>query len=204
MYFPQLVIASHNIGKAEELAAYAKEYARKLHLAYEIGLADVPETGDSFAANALLKAQAAVEQSGLPAIADDCGLEVESLGGQPGIFSKRYAMKQGSWSAAIKKLNQAVTGLDPTSYMCCALALALPNGVSFSVLAKIEGILVPYRGDQGFGFDPCFLPKDHQLTFGEMNPRMRAQNNHATHLHSREEIGTREQGLRHAPEQLVR
>jgi len=175
---PQLLIASHNVGKAHEIADLLSEYQLDLQFAFQIGISDVVETGKDFIENAILKARSAAEESGIPALADDCGLEVKSLDGKPGIYSRRYAMNLGSWKEAMTTLNREVLGLDSTAYMCCALAMVWPNGESCSITAKLEGTLVSPRGERGFGFDPCFQPLNSPITLGEMEPSYRAKNNH--------------------------
>jgi len=122
-----------------------------------------------------LKAQAAADLSGLPALADDSGLCVEALGGEPGIFSARWAGENRDFGLAMRLVEENLGRIDPApardAHFVCALALAWPDGHVEWFEGRVDGILVwPPRGTRGFGYDPMFLPEGHEQTFGEMDP----------------------------------
>jgi len=168
----KLVIASHNPGKVREIAELLAPYAVTVLGAAELGLAEPQETGTTFAANAALKAHAAAQATGLPALADDSGLAVTALGGQPGILSARWAGPDRDFGRAMARVNDEL-GDDPdrSARFVCALTLAWPDGDAVSVEGKVAGTLVwPPRGSGGFGYDPIFVPQGHDMTFGEMTP----------------------------------
>jgi len=169
----KLVVATHNSGKARELAEIL-EKRFQLVTAGALGLAEPEETEASFLANALLKARAAADASGLPALADDSGLSVAALDGAPGIFSARWAGPDKDFSIAMKKVEarlEEVESEDRAAWFTCALALAWPLGPAVVVEGRIDGTLTfPPRGGRGFGYDPIFTPLGHAQTFGEMEP----------------------------------
>jgi len=169
----KLVVATHNSGKARELAEIL-ENRFQLVTAGALGLAEPEETEASFLANALLKARAAADASGLPALADDSGLSVAALDGAPGIFSARWAGPDKDFSIAMKKVEarlEEVESEDRAAWFTCALALAWPLGPAVVVEGRIDGTLTfPPRGGRGFGYDPIFTPLGHAQTFGEMQP----------------------------------
>jgi XTP/dITP diphosphohydrolase len=166
----RLVIASHNPGKVREIAALLAPYGVKTIAAAELGLVEPEETGDSFAANAALKARTAAAASGAPALADDSGLVVPALDGAPGIHSARWAGPARDFAAAMTKLETALAGKpDRRAHFVAALALAWPDGHVETFLGEVHGHLVwPPRGGQGFGYDPMFVPRGRSRTFGEM------------------------------------
>ena len=180
----KLVVASHNRGKIIEITALLKNYNIEAIGADALGLDEPEETGDSFIANAKLKALAATTASDLPALADDSGLAVDALDGAPGIYAARWAEQpDGSrdFDFAMQKLNEKmelVRQKNPaaprTARFICALALAWPDGHVEVFEGKVEGRLVwPPRGQNGFGYDPIFhplMPMGGTLTFGEMQP----------------------------------
>lgn len=173
-----LVIASHNPGKVREIAALLGGRVAALPSAGAFGLDDPEETGDSFAANAALKARYVAERTRLPALADDSGLVVPALGGRPGIYSARWAERpDGSrdFAWAMARLQDALTALGPAAdraaHFVCALALAWPDGHCETVEGRADGRLVwPPRGARGFGYDPMFQPDGLTVTYGEMAP----------------------------------
>ena len=173
-----LVIASHNRGKARDIASLFTKKDITLLFAYDLEVPEPDETGKTFIANAALKAMHSLKQTGLPSIADDCGLEVLALRNQPGIYSKRYAKRQGSWKNAMEVILQRLKGKSKKAMMCCSLSVAFPDGTNISVLEKLEGTIVEPRGTLGFGFDPFFLPTNSRLTLGEMTEDFRNRNNH--------------------------
>ena len=168
----RLVIASHNAGKVREVAELLAPFDIAVVSAGELGLAEPEETGDSFVANAELKAMAAAGAAGLPALADDSGLVVPALGGDPGIRSARWAGPARDFSLAMEKVERALAGkADRRAHFVCALSLAWPDGHLESFEGRADGELVwPPRGTRGFGYDPIFLPEGEGATFGEMEP----------------------------------
>lgn len=169
----KLVLATHNPGKAPEIAALL-DGRFEIVTAGQLGLPEPEETEGSFVGNALLKARHAADRSGLPALADDSGLSVKALDGAPGIFSARWAGPSKDFVAAMKNVETRLeeTGSDDRSaWFTSALAVAWPNGPAVVVEGRVDGILVfPGRGARGFGYDPIFLPEGQALTFGEMEP----------------------------------
>jgi len=169
----KLVVATHNPGKARELAEIL-ENRFQLITAGELGLPEPEETETSFLGNALLKARAAADASGLPALADDSGLSVTALDGAPGVYSARWAGPERDFAAAMRKVEERLEeadGDDRSAWFSCALALAWPHGAAVVVEGRVDGTLAfPPRGDRGFGYDPIFVPTGDDLTFGEMEP----------------------------------
>lgn len=168
----RLVIASHNAGKVREIAALVEPHGIAVVSAAELGLPEPEETGATFAENAILKAEAAAEAANLPALADDSGLAVTALGGEPGIHSARWAGSSRDFAAAMQRVEDALQGkTDRSAHFVCALALAWPGGGTEVFEGRVDGRLAwPPRGDRGFGYDPVFLPDGHSETFGEMDP----------------------------------
>lgn len=170
----KLVIASHNQGKVREIADLLRPFGVAVVSASEIGLAEPEETGKTFRENAELKARAAAAASGLPALADDSGLSVDALGGEPGIHSARWAETGNGrdFGMAMERLETALDGKQPRSaHFVCVLSLAWPDGHVESFEGRIDGTLVwPPRGTRGFGYDPMFVAVGHEITFGEMEP----------------------------------
>lgn len=176
----RLIVASHNAGKLVEIADLLTRFDVATVGADELGLPEPEETGDSYIANAELKALAATTKAGLPALADDSGLSVDALDGAPGIYSARWAQTANGrdFDFAMHKvemaLNQAAQqnpDVPRTARFVCALSLAWPDGHVESFEGTVEGTLVwPFRGKNGFGYDAMFLPLGGDLTFGEMDP----------------------------------
>ena len=169
----KLVLATHNPGKARELAEIL-DNRFEIVTAGALDLPEPDETETTFVGNALLKARAAAEASGLVAIADDSGLSVAALDGQPGIYSARWAGPERDFALAMQKVEERVeeTGSDDRAcWFTSALAVAWPGGPAVVVEGRVDGRLTfPPRGDQGFGYDPIFVPEGHEQTFGEMAP----------------------------------
>jgi XTP/dITP diphosphohydrolase len=167
----RLIIASHNPGKVEEIAALSAPFAIKTLSAGTLGIPEPEETGDSFEANAGLKARAAAEASGLPALADDSGLVVPALGGAPGIYSARWAGPAKDFRIAMERVHRELGDRDRSAAFVAVLALAWPDAGTELFRGEVEGSLIwPPRGDRGFGYDPMFVPAGAALTFGEMDP----------------------------------
>lgn len=171
----RLVIASHNAGKVREITELLGPFGLEPVSAGALGLPEPEETGTTFIANAELKALASAQASGLPALADDSGLCVSALGGDPGIYSARWAGETKDFSIAMAKIHEALEAVGPDAprdaHFICALSLAWPDGHVESFEGRIDGSLVwPPRGDKGFGYDPIFVPQGHAITFAEMDP----------------------------------
>jgi XTP/dITP diphosphohydrolase len=171
----RLVIASHNRGKVREIGELLAPLGIEAVAAVELGLPEPEETGATFVANSELKARAAATASGFPALADDSGLEVAALDGSPGIRSARWAGPEGDFGHAMRRVESALGERGATrpedrrARFVCVLALAWPDGHCETVEGTVEGTVVwPPRGDQGFGYDPMFLPEGETRTFGEM------------------------------------
>jgi len=178
----RLVVASHNPGKVAELNDLLRPFGIDCVPAGALGLPEPEETGDSFVANAELKALAAATGAGLPALADDSGLAVEALGGEPGIYSARWAGPSKDFAEAMREVWRKVEASgsgDRRAHFACALSLAWPDGHVESFLGRVDGTLVwPPRGSRGFGYDPMFLPEGGTLTFGEMLPEAKHRISH--------------------------
>lgn len=168
-----IIAATHNPGKARELAALLDGHFTVLS-AGELGLREPEETEATFAGNALLKARLAAEAGGKAALADDSGLSVAALDGAPGIYSARWAGPAKDFSEAMAKVEQRLEEAgsgDRAAWFTCALAVAWPDGPAVVVEGKVHGQLAfPPRGDRGFGYDPIFVPEGYAQTFGEMDP----------------------------------
>jgi XTP/dITP diphosphohydrolase len=165
-----LIIASHNAGKVREIGELLGRFDAQVVSAGTLGLDEPEETGTTFAANAELKALAAAKSANLPALADDSGLAVDALGGDPGIYSARWAGPAKDFGAAMELVHDKMADSpDRGARFVCALALAWPDGHVETFEGVVEGDIVwPPRGANGFGYDPFFLPKGGSLTFGEM------------------------------------
>lgn len=175
-----LVCATHNPGKAVEIAALLEDRFTVLNAA-ELGLPEPEETEATFVGNAVLKARAAAEASGRICIADDSGLEVHALGGAPGVLSARWAEDENGkrdFAYAMRRVEREVlaTGSDNRdARFYCALAVAWPEGENGGACVAVEGhvngtLVFPGRGTRGFGYDPIFQPAGYAITFGEMDP----------------------------------
>jgi XTP/dITP diphosphohydrolase len=168
----RLVIASHNPGKVREIGALLAPFRIAVVSAGALGLPEPEETGVTFAENALLKAHAAAGGSGMPALADDSGLVVPALDGEPGIHSARWGGPEKDFALAMRKVEAALAGKpDRRAHFTCALALAWPDGHAEVFEGHVFGQLVwPPRGDHGFGYDPIFVADGDTMTFGEIEP----------------------------------
>jgi XTP/dITP diphosphohydrolase len=167
----RLIIASHNQGKVEEITDLLAPFGIASVSAGALGIREPEETGDSFEANARLKAKAAADASGLPALADDSGLVVPPLGGAPGIYSARWAGPAKDFGAAMQRVHRELGDRDRSATFVAVLALAWPDGNLELFRGEAPGSLVwPPRGDRGFGYDPMFVPDGGSETFGEMEP----------------------------------
>jgi XTP/dITP diphosphohydrolase len=171
----RLVIATHNPGKLVEMRDLLAIYGIEAVSAGELGLAEPDETGTTFRANARIKAEAAAKVSQMAAFADDSGLAVDALGGDPGIYSARWAGPDKDFRLAMNKIQSLLVERGATSaerrrgHFVSALCVAWPDGHVEEFEATVDGIIVwPPRGTLGFGYDPLFKPDGHDRTFGEM------------------------------------
>ena len=189
-----LVIATHNTGKLREIQALLAPYGVKCISAGSLGLPEPDETGETFVANALIKARAAAEASQLPALADDSGLCVAALGGRPGVYTADWAERQrfeGSpgrdWYMAMGKVEGMLAELGPETprdaWFACVLAIAWPDGDQAVYEGRADGTLTwPPRGALGFGYDPVFVPVNNPggrgQTFAELDPEQKHRISH--------------------------
>ena len=176
----RLVIATHNAGKLPEMSALLTPYGMHVVSAGELGLPEPEETGTTFAENALIKAHAAAQTSGLPAFADDSGLCVTALGGAPGVYTADWAERMPyeggpgrDWYMAMGKVEGKLAELGPdvdrSAYFISTLALAWPDGHAQVFEGRAPGSLTwPPRGKMGFGYDPVFIPAGFSETFAEL------------------------------------
>jgi XTP/dITP diphosphohydrolase len=177
-----LVIASHNAGKVREIRALLEPYGIDPVSAADLGLPEPEETGKNFAENARLKAHAAAQGAGLPALADDSGLCVAALGGRPGVYTADWAERQAfegppgrDWFLAMGKVEGLLAAqgpdVDRSAYFICTLALAWPDGHDAVFEGRVHGHLTwPPRGTLGFGYDPVFVPTGRTQSFAEIDP----------------------------------
>lgn len=173
----KIVLATRNAGKIAEFERLLAEYASDIQV---LGLADFPdlpdvdETGSTFEENALLKAREVSAYTNLPALADDSGLCIDALGGDPGIYSARWSGVHGNDAANIAKVLDQLTdvaGVDRSGHFTCVVALHMPNGEEIIESGFVYGEIVDRpRGSAGFGYDPIFQPEGYSLTLGEFGP----------------------------------
>lgn len=173
---PKLLIATHNKGKLEEIIRLLEPYGVTIISNAELGLPEPEETEDNFVGNARIKAHAAAKASGLPALADDSGIEVDALNGAPGVYTADWSetAEGRDFPMAMRKVwgkLEAMNAPAPrTSRFCSTLVLAWPDGHYEVFEGTIEGQCVwPMRGDEGHGYDPMFMPDGYDITFGEMD-----------------------------------
>lgn len=170
----RLVVASHNAGKVREISDLIRPWKLEAVSAGELQLPEPEETETTFTGNALLKARAAASGSGLPSLADDSGLCVEALGGDPGIYSARWAGPDKDFARAMADVQarmKASGNPSTAAWFICVLALAWPDGEEVAFEGRVDGNIVwPPRGTRGFGYDPIFVPSGYSQTFGEMDP----------------------------------
>lgn len=178
----KLVIASHNPGKVVEIGHLLAPFGVEVVSAGDLDLDEPEETGVTFEENALIKAHAAAEASNLPSLADDSGLAVTALDGDPGVYSARWAGPGKDFDLAMRKVEDALqaTGSDDRSaHFACVLALAWPDGHAETFYGRVDGTLCwPARGDNGFGYDPVFVPTGFDISFGEMEPAKKHSMSH--------------------------
>jgi XTP/dITP diphosphohydrolase len=172
----RVVIATHNPGKLKEMRELLAPYAIDAVSAGDLNLAEPDETGKTFAANARIKARAAAKATGLPAFADDSGLVIDAINGEPGIQSARWAGPDKDFRSAMNRIQtllierDAKTPEQRRAHFIAALCLAWPDGHLEEFEGRVDGVVAwPPRGDKGFGYDPLFRPDGFAQTFGEMS-----------------------------------
>lgn len=171
----RILIATHNAGKLEEMEQLFAPYGVSVVGAAELGLAEPDETETTFVGNARIKAHAAVSATGLPALADDSGIEVEALDGAPGVYTADWAETPNGrdFVMAMTKTHELLEAKNAPrprlGRFCATLVLAWPDGHDEVFAGTVDGTLVwPMRGKIGHGYDPMFQPKGHDRTFAEM------------------------------------
>ncbi len=186
----KLVIATHNAGKLKEIGALLDPYGLECISAGALGLPEPAETGTTFAENALIKARAAAEACGLPALADDSGLSVAAIDGRPGVYTADWAERQRfegepgrDWFMAMGKVEGMLQakGADAprNAWFSCVLAIAWPDGEYAVYEGRVDGTITwPPRGDKGFGYDPIFVAQGDELTFAEIEPAEKHARSH--------------------------
>ena len=185
-----LVIATHNAGKLKEISALLAPFGIDCVSAGSLGLPEPAETGTTFVENALIKARAAAEGAGLPALADDSGLCVDALGGRPGVYTADWAERQWfegpagrDWYMAMGKVEGMLCELGPdvdrSCWFSCVLAIAWPDGESAVYEGSVDGTYTwPPRGERGFGYDPVFVQNGRTATFAEIDPEEKHRTSH--------------------------
>lgn len=180
-----ILVATHNSGKLEEMADLFGAHGIAVAGAAEKGLPEPEETGTTFVENARIKAQSAVKSTGLPALADDSGIEIDALGGAPGVYTADWAETPAGrdFEKAMRDTHRKLSDINApfprTARFCCTFVLAWPDGHDEVFEGRMEGQIVwPMRGDQGHGYDPIFQPAGYDVTFGEMD---RWQKNRISH-----------------------
>lgn len=186
--FRELVLASHNDGKIRELRDLLAPLAITVLSAKDLALPEPEETGDSFEANAAIKAESAAQATGKTALADDSGLAIPALEGAPGIYSARWAGAAKDFTQAMERVHLELmeSGTPPegaSAFFVCVLALAAPDKETQFFRGEIHGHLTfPPRGDKGFGYDPIFIPHHPQTpdqqTFAEIDPQLKHRISH--------------------------
>ena len=171
----KILIGTHNKGKFKEISDLLPKTIKKIS-PNELNIESPEESGKSFLKNSEIKADFFCKKSHLTTLSDDSGLEIDCLGGKPGIFSSRWAKEFGSFSNAmfeilkqISKANQNKKQKNTKAKFVCSLTIQWPNGKKISEIGEIEGNISPPKGNNGFGYDPIFIPQGYLKTFAEMN-----------------------------------
>ena len=180
----EIVIGTNNEGKYKEICGLLlnkiKKYSPK-----EFGILTPEETGESFEKNSFIKASYFSKKINLICLADDSGLEIDLLKGEPGIYSSRWSGKKNNFNSAIKKIFEKMNNIkkdwkkDNTAKFICCMTLFWPNGKSYSSKGIVKGkISTTKKGKNGFGYDPIFIPNGYNQTFGEMQPKLKMSIEH--------------------------
>lgn len=177
----KFVLASHNPGKLKEMSAILKDLGVEVVLPAQVGVdIEVEETGETFEANALLKAKAVCQAAGLPAIADDSGLCVDALGGAPGVYTARYGGEDLTDAQRYTLLLNALRGqTNRAAHFVSVVACAFPNGDTLTAEGRCDGtIAFAPMGTEGFGYDPVFFVPELRKTFAQMDGAEKASISH--------------------------
>lgn len=177
----EILVATHNKGKAQEFQKLFSDLNIKTTFSYELGINEPEENGKSFKENSIIKVNSAMGY-GLTVISDDSGLCITGLDGQPGIYSARWAIKYGGWMEAMKQIYKKLIDKRvkdfSAKYYCC-LTLAWQDGSMHSYAGQVNGTIVwPPKGENGFGYDPFFIPKNSKTSFGEMKKEEKMKIDH--------------------------
>jgi len=173
----KIVIATHNPGKVKEFLPLLAPLGLDIISAGELGLAEPDETSDEFAGNARIKALAAAQASGLPALADDSGFSAAAMAGGPGVFSARYAARD--YPAAFARILAAAEAADEyRAWFTCALCFAQPDGTTATYIGEAHGRIAPPRGTAGFGYDAIFIPDGYEQSYAELGPDVKDRISH--------------------------
>ena len=180
----EVVIGTNNGGKYKEICGLLPNKVKK-HSPKEFDILTPEETGKSFEENSLIKASYFAKKTNLICLSDDSGLEIDLLKGKPGIYSSRWSEKKGNFNLAIKKIFEEMNNVkkdwknDNAAKFICCMTLFWPNGKSYSSKGIIKGkISTTKKGKNGFGYDPIFIPDDHNQTFGEMKFKLKMSIDH--------------------------
>ena len=178
----RLVAATHNKGKVVELKDLFEPLGFEVVSAGDLNLDEAEETEFTFEGNALIKARAAAQATGAPALSDDSGLEVTALGGMPGVHTAIWAGEPRDFYKAMEKVErelQAIDADDRSARFVSCLAVAWPDGHEVTFRGEVEGTLTwPPRGEMGFGYDPVFVPTGFDVTFAELEPAQKHAMSH--------------------------
>jgi XTP/dITP diphosphohydrolase len=176
----ELVVATHNKGKMREIADLLQPYVSKFYSAGDLNLPEPEETGTTYIENAVLKARAAAQASGKVSLADDSGLSVNALNGEPGVYSANWAGPGKNFNVAMKIVHEKLGDTkDRSAAFVCALALAWPDGHVETFEGRIAGTIIwPPRGEQGFGYDPFFIPDGGTRTYAEIGSEEKRKTSH--------------------------
>ncbi len=179
---PKLVLATHNKGKVKEFEDLLNGLVGEIVCAGDLGLDEPEETGTTFEENALIKAKAAMEATGLPSLADDSGLSVVALNGDPGVYSADWAGHPRDFNKAMKLVHDRLGDTaDRSALFTSVLILAYPDGRVETFKGQVDGHIVwPPRGGNGFGYDPMFVPDGYDLSFAEMDQSLKNTLSHRT------------------------
>jgi XTP/dITP diphosphohydrolase len=180
----ELIIGTNNQGKYKEICDLLPQEIKK-YSPIELGISSPEETGKNFKENSFIKASYFSKKKNLICLSDDSGLEIDLLNGRPGIYSSRWAGKKNNFNLAIKKVFEEMSDIKKNwqskrgARFICSMTLYWPSGKNFSSMGVINGkISSKKKGENGFGYDPIFIPEGYQKTFGEMVPKLKMSIDH--------------------------
>ncbi len=177
----KIVLATHNIGKVKEMQKILDPFGIEVVSADDLTLSEPEENGKTFIENARIKAVCAAKEAGIPALGDDSGLCVHALGNRPGIYSARYnEPKKNGFMYAMERLNAEMGDTsDRSAHFSCAIVIAWPDGSTEEFEGRVDGILRwPVKGENGFGYDPMFVPDGYTQSFAELSAEVKNQISH--------------------------